>query len=158
LFCFETGSRSPDPPPPQYCGAHLHPNPQPCPPAADAPEPSGKWSPSARTSDLARSPPTAQMRVQTEPRARAFCVPALRGCGRRPGPLRPLLAGTETGAGVRERSNTRPQVRAALTSGRIPTLAFRFRPGERAGPPQVLHPRRSSGVSVQSTSCSGGCC
>lgn len=41
-----------------------------------SPESSGKWSPSAGTPDPARWPPSAQMRLQTEPRARAFCLPA----------------------------------------------------------------------------------
>ncbi|XP_034844311.1 uncharacterized protein LOC117999373 isoform X4 [Mirounga leonina] len=57
----------------------------------DVPEPSGKWSPSAGTPDLARSPPSAQMRLQTEPRARAFCFPAAQGVRRATPCARPVF-------------------------------------------------------------------
>nr|XP_044602369.1 uncharacterized protein LOC123276709 [Equus asinus] len=51
------------------------------------PEPSGNCSPSSGTPDRGRSPPSAQMRLQTEPEP--FVSPRLRGSARRLCPSRP---------------------------------------------------------------------
>lgn len=121
------------------------------------PEPSGKWSPSAGTPDPARSPPSAQMRLQTEPRARAFCLPVARWVQKAtvsasPAPPRaqpggdPALEpepGPQESVGERkpgQRRETPRPVRQARRSDATcrraaPALGFRPQPGLLPAPP-----------------------